>query len=227
MKLQLLSENSLIVYLGEHIDPQVALKVRTAVDLIRQQLGDRVLDMVPSYNSIHLTFNLAKTDPLAMQQQFQSLLARVEQQALTEVESQIVEIPVYYGAEVALDLDEMSGTTGLSPAEIVQLHAAEIYTVYAIGFSPGFAYLGNTDARLRVPRKSTPRTKIPAGSLGVADNQTAIYPSTSPGGWNILGRTPIDLVDFSQPDLTPLKTGDRVQFKAIDRDTYLAMGGEF
>ncbi|WP_163834216.1 5-oxoprolinase subunit PxpB [Spartinivicinus ruber] len=225
MKIQPLTANSLIVYLGASIDHAVAHKVGTATERIRNELADYVVDMVPSYHSIHLTYNLGKTNFFDFQALLRNLLVDINQQSFKEVQSTVIEIPVYYGPEVSWDMDHIVQYTHRSAEEIIDIHTSELYTVYAIGFSPGFAYLGNIDQQIALPRKATPRTRVPAGSLGIADTQTAIYPSESPGGWQILGRTPISLVDFQQASLTPIKMGDLVKFIAIDRQAFLSLGG--
>ncbi|MGF1806915.1 5-oxoprolinase subunit PxpB, partial [Aliivibrio sifiae] len=140
--------------------------------------------------------------------------------------SVVIELPVYYGKEVSLDAEEISRHTGLSFDEIVSIHSSQEYRVYAIGFAPGFAYLGNTDPRIHIPRKSTPRLSVPAGSLAIAEQQTAIYPKSSPGGWQVIGRTPINLIDFNRENLTVFEMGAKVIFKPISREEYIAMGGE-
>jgi inhibitor of KinA len=108
---------------------------------------------------------------------------------------------------------------------VIALHSSIIYDVYAIGFAPGFAYLGNVDKRIAMPRKETPRQKIFKGSVGIADQQTAIYPSDSPGGWQIIGRTPISLIDYNDDKLTKFETGDKVKFNPISRADFIDMGG--
>ncbi|MCX4029174.1 5-oxoprolinase subunit PxpB [Endozoicomonas sp. SM1973] len=225
MKIQPLTEDSLIVYVGDEIEREVAQQVSVATQLIRQNLGDRVIDIIPSYNSIHLTYNLCKTNFFEFHALLRQLLANVEQHSVLVESSKIIEIPVYYGPEVALDMPIIEQHTHRSAEEVIDIHCSELYTVYAIGFSPGFAYLGNTDKQIAIPRKTTPRTRVPAGSLGIADTQTAIYPSESPGGWQILGRTPLNLVDFQQDSLTPVNMGDLVKFVAIDKQAFLSLGG--
>jgi len=132
----------------------------------------------------------------------------------------IVEIPVCYDAEFGFDLEELSVNNKLSIDEIIQLHSTTTYTVSMIGFTPGFAYLGGLDKRLFAPRKQTPRAAVPAGSVGIAGEQTGVYPLTIPSGWQIIGRTPLTLfnADLAQP--VWLKMGDQVQFKPIDRITF-------
>ena len=126
---------------------------------------------------------------------------------------------------MALDADEICEHTGLTFEEVINIHASTTYRVYAIGFAPGFAYLGNTDSRIEIPRKQTPRLKVPPGSLAIADRQTAIYPKQSPGGWQIIGRTPVSLIDFERENLTVFEMGAQVTFTRIDKATFLKMGG--
>ena len=134
-------------------------------------------------------------------------------------------MPVYYGPEVGLDLDEVCDYSGLSRDEVVRIHSEQTYRVYAIGFSPGFAYLGITDQRIALPRKATPRQKVPTGSVGIAGSQTAIYPSATPGGWQIVGRTPQKMIDWDSDSLALVAVGDKVRFRSIDRQQYLELGG--
>jgi KipI family sensor histidine kinase inhibitor len=136
------------------------------------------------------------------------------------------EIPVLYGGEWGPDLDDVAAFAHLSPAQAIALHASIRYRVYMIGFSPGFPYLGLLPERLAMPRLSTPRAKVPAGSVGIADRQTGIYPTMTPGGWRLIGRTPISL--YRQSRLVPflLKPGDMVQFKSIDQDEFNRLSRE-
>jgi len=132
---------------------------------------------------------------------------------------------MYYSEEVGFDLDRISKLSNLSIKEVIELHSSTTYRVYTIGFLPGFAYLGEVDTKIATPRLDTPRTKIPKGSLGIADNQSAIYPIQSPGGWNIVGRTYLDMFDKNLDGFSYLSIGDRVKFRAISRDEFLKNGG--
>lgn len=137
-----------------------------------------------------------------------------------ETQGLVHEIPVLYGDEWGPDLDEVATFAGLQVAEVIALHASRPYRVYMLGFSPGFPYLGLLPAQLAIPRRSTPRTTVPAGSVGLADRQTGIYPIATPGGWQLIGRTPIPL--YRKTSLTPflLKPGDLVRFTPIERDEF-------
>ncbi len=127
--------------------------------------------------------------------------------------------------EVGLDLEDMSTKTDLSIQEIIDIHSNKLYDVYAIGFLPGFAYLASVDKRIAMPRLSSPRKQIPKGSVSIADTQTAVYPQASPGGWNIIGRTALELFDKNLDSLSPLSVGNKVKFNAISKEEFLSQGG--
>ncbi|MGH1539725.1 MAG: 5-oxoprolinase subunit PxpB [Arenicella sp.] len=225
MQIKSISENSLIIYFGQEINTQTHSKVTAAVALIERNLNEIIIDLIPSYNSIHITYDINKVLSAGVRQLLRETLQVNTEQESTKSNDNIIEIPVYYGADVSLDLSYISQQTELSEQEVIDIHSSKTYNVFAIGFSPGFAYLGNVDERIALPRKTTPRTKIAAGSLGIADQQTAIYPSESPGGWQIIGRTPVSLVDYASESLTPFTTGDQVRFKPIDRAEFIQLGG--
>ncbi len=131
-----------------------------------------------------------------------------------------VEIPVCYGGELGPDLDDVARTHGLAPEEVIRLHADADYLVYMIGFMPGFAYLGGLPERIATPRRKTPRTAVPAGTVGIGGRQTGVYPLVSPGGWNLIGRTPVKIFDIKRDEPTLLSTGDRVRFRPISRSEF-------
>jgi KipI family sensor histidine kinase inhibitor len=137
-----------------------------------------------------------------------------------------IHIPVLYDTEVGLDLALCLDATGLDLKTFIQIHSEHEYRVHAVGFSPVFAFLGTVDSRLRMPRLATPRVNIPAGSVGIADNQTAVYPVDSAGGWQIIGRTPMDLSLANPDNLTLFQVGDTVRFRSIQHAEYLALGGQ-
>lgn len=126
---------------------------------------------------------------------------------------------------VGLELEAISASKNLSVEEIIALHVEKDYFVYAIGFAPGFPYMGDVDSRIASPRLANPRAKVPKGSVAIADRQTAIYPKQSPGGWNILGRTPIEMFSRSYDGLSYLRVGDKVNFEPISKEKFLKLGG--
>ncbi|HEY5718393.1 MAG TPA: 5-oxoprolinase subunit PxpB [Motiliproteus sp.] len=227
MNIEAVNENTCILYLGDAINEQVAERVQWASARIRSELADVLIDMVPSYTSILVCYDLERIDRFGITARLRQALQSSPAKAHDAAAAREVELPVYYGPEVALDLAQISQHAGLAPEEVIAIHSQTHYRVYAIGFSPGFAYLGNTDQRIAMPRKSTPRLKVPAGSLGIADTQTAIYPSATPGGWQIIGRTPLKMIDWDSDSLALMEVGDRVRFVPISREQYLDLGGCF
>ncbi|TVO36750.1 5-oxoprolinase subunit PxpB [Vibrio algivorus] len=225
MKTQIISENTIMVYFTNTIDAETSEKVTQALYALQNSLGNFILDAIPSYHSILITVDILQTGMSDFQQQVEVLLNQSSSTArpLPHLE---IELPVYYGEEVALDAAEICAHSGLSWPEVVEIHSQTSYRVYAIGFALGFAYLGNLDSRIQMPRKSTPRTRVPKGSVAIAEQQTAVYPKASPGGWQIIGRTPISLVDFERENLSLFYIGAQVRFKAISRQQFIDMGGD-
>lgn len=224
-RIESVNEQTLIVYFGDNIDETVAADVNRAIFQVRESLGDLVTDMIPSYNSMLVGFDLNRTDRFDIIKRIRLALESSTSEINDRSDNQVVEIPVYYGEEVALDMPDVCEKTGLDSASVIKRHSQREYRVYAIGFSPGFAYLGSLDDAIVVPRKSTPRLKVPTGSVGLADNQTAIYPSSTPGGWQIIGRTPLNMVDWDSDSLAKVNVGNRVKFCPIDREEFLKQGG--
>ncbi|MCB1867062.1 MAG: allophanate hydrolase subunit 1 [Gammaproteobacteria bacterium] len=225
IRIELLTESSLIICFGEGIDPSLSLCIRQAVDAIDARFGALLTDMVPSYNSLHITFCLGRVCGPDLRTELLQLLQRLESEPVGGQVQIEHDIPVYYGTEVALDLEQVALCSGLSRKQVIALHCATPYRVYAIGFSPGFCYLGTIPEQLATPRKDTPRSRVRAGSVAIAERQTAIYPDDSPGGWQVLGRTPQPMhpADSKAPRL---QVGDLVRFCAIDRREFLALGGK-
>ncbi|GAA0792234.1 5-oxoprolinase subunit PxpB [Marinobacterium sediminicola] len=219
------NENTWILYPGDEISETVAAHVARLTQSIRASLGHCLVDIIPSYTSVLVSFDLQQADRFAIESRLKAAIDQSEALSEQTMTAREVVLPVYYGPEAALDMEHIARECQLTPEEVVRLHSEQIYRVYAIGFSPGFAYLGNTPEPLRIARKSTPRLKVPAGSLGIADNQTAIYPSQTPGGWQIIGRTPLEMIDWDSETLTRVNVGDRVRFEPVDRDTFISMGG--
>lgn len=222
--LQALSENCVRLTLGEDIDPAVLARVQAATALVRHTLGSAVQDLVPSYASLLITLNLRQLDAFAACRLLAEPLAALD--ASEPPAGRRHSIPVCYHADVAPDLLEVARRTGLSPDEVVALHSQTEYRCYAIGFMPGFAFLGALDERLALPRRDAPRPEVPAGSLAIAHRQTAVYPRATPGGWHLIGRSPVDMLSLCQQVDAPLQVGDIVQFRPLSRTEFLAQGGQ-
>ena len=224
MNIVVAGENSLIIYFGEEASPAVSARVQHAVHLLQLSLGDVLIDLVPSYASLLVIYDLFRTDIHTIRPQIREILTGIDQ--IEPSSGELVELPVYYGTESGPDLETLASNKGLSTEEVIEIHQSMEYRVYAIGFAPGFAYLGEVDERIAAPRLATPRQQVPRGVVGIADRQTAVYPSVSPGGWNLIGLCPQRMFDPTAIPTMPVKVGDRVRFKAIDRETFLELGGE-
>ncbi len=218
------SVDSLIIYFGDDISQKVAKKVQDAYLKLRPHKGDLIQELIPSYTSILVQFDILKMD-------FESLKGKIEKILKQDLPNQarqtsrLIEIPVYYHEEVGLDLEDVALFHKISIKDLIKIHSQKEYLVYAIGFLPGFAYMGEVDKSIQTPRIANPRQSIPKGSVGIADKQTAIYPQKSPGGWRILGRTPLDMFDFSIENYSFLKVGDKVKYKPINKKEFLDLGG--
>lgn len=224
MRVEIAGESALIIYFGEHGQPGVAAAVARAASLLRDELGYRLIDLVPSYASLLVLYDPFRTDHLEVRHLIGKVLKRSEE-ATEQEAGRLVTLPVYYGEDAGYDLASLAERVGLTPEEVVELHQQGEYRVYAMGFAPGFAYLGDVDERIACPRLATPRKRVPRGAVGIADRQTAIYPAVSPGGWNLIGRCPKRMFDPDAEPPSPVQVGDRVRFEAISRDEFFALGG--
>ena len=178
-----------------------------------------IIETVPAYSSTTIFF-----DPAPVREHFAlsatafeairdiAMLAIGELRAIDERQDIPVEISVIFDKAASIDLDEVSGFSGIARDEVISIFLDRTYRVFMIGFLPGFAYMGEVDDRIAIPRKKTPRTQVPAGSVGIAGKQTGIYPLESPGGWQIMGRTELKMFDPEKEPSCPLKPGDRVRF---------------
>jgi len=221
---QLASEDALIVYAeADSIATSNGL-IRALDGLITAELGQVVIETTPSYGSILVRFDPYKTDHFHLRQKLKHLTSVCVCQEQTA--EQLVTLPVYYSVESGPDLQRIAEFAGLSIEEVIEIHQAQVYQVFAIGFAPGFAYLGEVDPRLALPRLSTPRAQVPKGAVAIAERQTAIYPAPSPGGWNIVGLCPVDLFSPDSNCPMPYKVGDNVRFEAINKQEFIDLGGQ-
>ncbi|HEY8347247.1 MAG TPA: 5-oxoprolinase subunit PxpB [Symbiobacteriaceae bacterium] len=212
-------DRSLLVYCGDRIAEDVNRRVHRLARMLREVRHPAVMEVTPGYHCL-----LVEYDPIRVRQdQVEALIRECAEGEAPEPEPRIVEIPVCYGGEYGPDLPDVAAHAGLSPEEVVARHAAPLYPVYCVGFSPGFPYLGEVDPSLSTPRLAEPRIKIPAGSVGIGGSQTGIYPSSSPGGWRIIGRTPLQLFDPRRNPPALLAPGDRVRFRPISAEEYAAL----
>ncbi|NHO67720.1 5-oxoprolinase subunit PxpB [Aestuariicella hydrocarbonica] len=224
MKIHVAGESSLIVYFGEVTSPEISARVQQAAQRLPELMGETLVDLVPSYASLLVLFNPLLTDEMSVRQAIHQATQQVAEVSASE--GHLVELPVYYSQESGPDLAALADRAELSIEDVIDLHQSTEYRVYAIGFAPGFAYLGQVDERIAAPRLATPRQKVPKGAVAIADRQTAVYPAVSPGGWNLIGLCPTPMFDPGAEPTMPVSVGDRVRFKSISRDDFLSLGGE-
>ncbi len=224
MQIHAAGENALIVYLGEKTSPEVSARVQALALELGESLGSDLIDLVPSYASLLVVYDAMATDHLSVAHRIHSASNAIEN--TNETGGDEIVLPVYYHPEAGEDLERLADSAGISVDEVIELHSGSEYRVYAIGFAPGFAYLGEVDTRIAAPRLSTPRQKVPRGAVAIADRQTAVYPAPSPGGWNLIGRCPVRMFDPDREPIMPVAVGDRVRFEPVDRARYLELGGE-
>jgi inhibitor of KinA len=209
-----LGDSAVVVSLGDEIGVEALERVRTVVDLLESAPPEGMIEYVPAFTTVTVIY-----DPLTVgAEQFTSRLrALLDRKAVraTATEGKLVEVAVSYGGEAGPDLEFVAAHTGLTSDEVITIHCEGEYLVYMIGFSPGFPYLGGMSDRIAAPRRDSPRDKVPAGTVGIAGKQTGIYPTESPGGWQLIGHTALELFrpDESPPSL--LRAGDRVRFRAV------------
>ena len=223
IRLEPAGAEALLVVLADEPHAGLPLRIAALAETLRLHLGDLLIDLVPGWTTLLLHYDLMRTDHQSLTVLLGPLLEAWLSAPVAESAGRLHEIPIWYNGE---DLPRIAETCRLSPEAVIALHAAVEYQVGAIGFAPGFAYLGGLDARLALPRRANPRIRVPAGSLAIAERQTAIYPQASPGGWHLLGRCPWALFDAQRVPPCPLALGDRVRFIAIDEATYRTEGGE-
>jgi inhibitor of KinA len=206
-------DQAVSIELGDSIDLEVNRKVLHLFERLRTLPIPGIKDLVPSYRSLLIQYDPLRLSLEELKKILDTHLPGLE--GRVSLQRNIIEIPVCYGGSYGPDLPGVADYHGLTPDAVIDLHAAVTYWVYMIGFTPGFPFLGGLDPRLHTPRKKTPREKVPAGSVGLADKQTGIYSLDCPGGWRLIGRTPVRLFDLSRGKPLFLEAGDRVRFCPI------------
>ena len=202
-----------MVQFGDAISKNLHQQVFSFTRYLLDHPHDDVRNIHPSYNSVMVSLNSTST------------LTSISEYVLSSIDSiknlesilpRTVEVPVMYGGENGPDLDKVSENTGLSSSEVIKRHSEAEYRVYFIGFSIGFPYLGGMDLSIATPRLDSPRKSVPKGSIGIAGDQTGIYPLSSPGGWNLIGRTEMDIFNVDDPEQSALQMGDCVKFIPVE-----------
>lgn len=219
-------DHAVTIQLGDEISVSVNQKLIALFQHLKQNSIEGVKDMIPAYNTLTLVYDLALLkkkypansvyEKICLQLQEAATLITTE----TPAASRLVNIPVCYDISLAPDIVSVSEIHQLRVDDIIQLHTAQTYRVYMIGFLPGFAYMGSVDEKINTPRLSKPRTLVPAGSVGIAGEQTGIYPFDSPGGWQLIGKTSVAMFDAKKETPCYLQPGDEVKFHAISIDEF-------
>ncbi|UCJ15053.1 allophanate hydrolase subunit 1 [Pseudomonas sp. MM211] len=223
-KIEIAGIDALILRLFEQIDESNMPWLLAASERLRQCFGEALIDLVPSYTTLLLQYDLERLDP----RQAKALIDEAFRglQPATTGAGRCHTLATWYDVSVGPELPLMAKRSGLSEADVIRRHSEREYQVFALGFAPGFAFMGLVEEALATPRLSTPRKRIAPGSVGIADRQTAVYPVVSPGGWNLLGRTPAKLFDREIDGYSLMRPGDRVRFVAIEHAEFIRLGGD-
>ncbi|MBB6453642.1 inhibitor of KinA [Salirhabdus euzebyi] len=223
-----LGDSAIIVHFDGDSSSEIHGKIVSLASMLQGSELDGFLEAVPSYTTLTIHYNpllIGKDDPYEyVCRQVDLLIKKLP--AHTDLAGRQVDIPVCYGGDFGPDLDYVASYHNLSVQEVIAIHMEPIYPVYFLGFSPGFPYLGGLLPKLETPRKETPRKTIPKGSVGIAGRQTGIYPLGSPGGWQIIGQTPLRLFSINQDSPALLQPGDNIRFYPISRQQFMDWGKE-
>jgi inhibitor of KinA len=212
------SDQALLVYLGEEIGLPAHERVMKLTRVLLAKPPAWLRNLQPAYCSLLVSFDACQVDHAEVE----ATVRAYEQRAtsLRAPKLKTVEVPVCYGEEFGPDLEEVAKLHGLTTAEVIRLHSSRVYRAYFLGFAPGFAYLSDLAAEIATPRLSTPRKQVPAGSVAIAGTQTAVYPFATPGGWRLLGRTPLRFFRAERDGVPLVSLGDQVRFQPISRDEF-------
>ena len=217
------SENSIIVYFGSETSDSISNQINAFCIHMKTNYQTYIIDLISSYASVLLIFDVPNISHSEIKRIVRASLAKLEKSSKksgVSEEKQVITLPVLYGGENGPDLSTIAKNAGISEREVISIHESKPYLVYAIGFAPGFAYLGEVDPKIATPRLETPRQTVPKGAVAIADRQTAVYPAESPGGWNIIGICPIPMFNSLSPPYMPVSVGDTVKFESIDEDQF-------
>ncbi len=220
MRFQAASDQALLVYLGEEIGAAAHERVVKLLRVLQREPVQWIRNIQPAYCSLLIKFDAAAADHAQVQAKITEYEKRAEK--LPGVKPRLVEVPVCYGGEFGPDLEWVAEQRGLAAEKVVELHIARAYHAYFLGFAPGFAYLGDLVEELAMPRLQTPRKEVAAGSVGIAGRQTAVYPFATPGGWRLIGRTPLEMFRKDREPMELVAIGDLVKFRPITRAEFLA-----
>ncbi|WP_342653382.1 allophanate hydrolase subunit 1 [Pseudomonas sp. F3-2] len=224
VRIEVVAIDCLMVRLFDVIDEANMPWMLAASLRLREGFGAHLIDLVPSYTTLMVHYDLLALDPQQARAVIASALRHLSPDAGQSGRQHV--LPVWYDASVGPELALLSRRSGFSLDEVIQRHSQREYQVFALGFAPGFAFMGLVEEVLAAPRIKTPRKRVAAGSVGIAERQTAAYPLESPGGWNILGRTPAKLFDRTLDGYSLMQPGDTVRFAPVSHAEFIRLGGD-
>ena len=214
---------ALVVTLPPRLDVETSTRVIAMADMARRRLGTLLRDLVVGYHTLTVYFDPLSVDSAWLEGELATIAG--DPTTLPEVSGATIEVPVCYGGDLGPDLGSVASLAGCTEAEVIEVHCSREYRVFMVGFVPGFAYMGPVEPRLSLPRRANPRTRVPAGSVALAAGQTGIYPMETPGGWHLIGRTPVKPFDERRVEPVLFRPGDRVRFTPMRREDFDGSGG--
>lgn len=223
-RIEVVAIDCLMVRLFEVIAEANMPWMLAATQRLRAEFGTALVDLVPSYTTLMVHYDLRELTPTQARELIDLALTDLQPQAQGSGQCHV--LPVWYDLSVGPELTLLSQRSGLTVEDVIRRHSAHEYQVFALGFAPGFAFMGLVDESLATPRLNTPRKRVAAGSVGIAERQTAAYPVVSPGGWNLIGRTPAKLFDRERDGYSLMQPGDTVRFEAVSHAEFINLGGD-
>ena len=220
-----LGDSAIVIQLGNEISESIQHHIASICGFLEDYSFEGFVEYVPAFTTVTIFYDALITDYENTKSLLEDMLQEI-METPAAVDFSVIEIPVLYGGTQGPDLPLVAAHSGISETEVIALHTSAEYLVYMIGFAPGFPYLGGMNEKIATPRKETPRAKIAAGSVGIAGAQTGIYPIETPGGWQIIGQTPIKLFDLNRQSPALLKAGNKLRFVAINEAEFEKIKGQ-
>ncbi len=218
MRFRAASDQAMLLYLGDEIGPEAHTRVVRLLRLLQAEPLEWVRNLQPAYCSLQVSFDACRVDHAQVEKALREYEERAEDGGLPSPRR--IEIPVCYGGEFGPDLAGVAEMHGRTPEDVVGIHSSQIYRAYFLGFAPGFAYLGDLPEQIAIGRLETPRKKVAAGSVAIAGRQTAVYPFATPGGWRLIGRTPLRMFRADREPMGLISAGDEVHFSPITAEDF-------
>ncbi len=218
IKILTAGDSALLIEFEQKIDPEINKRISAIIGLIRHQSIEGIVDIIPAFCSLLISYDPRIISYDKLKRRLNNLLKM--DVSVKDNEKLITEIPVCYGGVSGPDIENVAKLAGLTVEEVIKIHSQEDYLIYMLGFLPGFTYLGGLDERIHTPRLANPRIKIPAGSVGIGGSQTGIYPLDSPGGWQLIGKTPVKTYDPLREPPILFEAGQYIRFVPVTEDEY-------